>query len=600
MKKRTFNQVLGKRYIFNMLDLPGTKTYKLEILNKYGSNIERVFYNKTGKNVFGISHLIEHLGFRSPKDYTTEELVKSMKNEGSHNAYTDYDKIGYWFRSTMDRIDEVNKIITNVAFNTLDKIPSEEFELEKKVVYNEAMRYLDDDQSMFWLNNRRCIMGYHQDDNIVGSPEGIENLTQDDCIMIKDIFLQYNASIFNVTFDSNIMSSEEIISKIEKEVLRHTPLKISEPISHDEYLEASYIKSDRFTAISDNKSDQSMTYLLFKFNSNEITADVGDHYLSTYAHDTSMNDVIREQNGLTYGIHFGTHSIGYDTRTFFGCDVSKGDETKLMDLFKKSIFMSKMNWSRSIHKELLRLRKLQREMDSLNQSTYEEWHYIANWNYDALQALRNVLSEDVDVAYDVAEEIFCSYEQIDQYINSVHKHVRNENFARVINYDTASDTKIKIPSLFSMIPSERTYPLEIDIMKMTEALHRSPLKEEDDGYPIYSGEFANQNEEPIGRIISYEGLDNGKIEYLVDLFNGIPHHLKEDTLHITLSLNTNVETGSMFLGYFYIDSLEHVRDYINSAPVSYINSVRNSNSTVIGGRKDEINYVINKLMKGDV
>jgi predicted Zn-dependent peptidase len=190
MVKRSFKQVKRNDKTYNILSLPGTNFFKFEIINMMGSNIERLYNKKYNKNVFGISHFIEHLGFRSPKDYSTQELMKLIKNEGTYNASTDYDRINYWFQTTMDRIDLGIRLVANYALNNLDTIPKEEFEIERKVVFNEAKRYADDDQTMFWFNSTRALTGYSTEDNIIVNPKTIDTFTLEDCISIKNTFLK--------------------------------------------------------------------------------------------------------------------------------------------------------------------------------------------------------------------------------------------------------------------------------------------------------------------------------------------------------------------------------------------------------------------------
>ena len=203
---RSYKQITQNNKTFNMLALPGTNFFKIELINMMGSNIERVYGEKFDKNVFGISHFIEHLAFRSPKDYTSPELLKHLKQDGTYNASTDYDRINYWFQTTMDRIDLGIKLIANIALNNLDRIPQDEFNTERKVVFNEAKRYADDDQTMFWFNSTKSLTGYTDEDNVIGIPETIDTFTQSDCIAIKNSFLQSAETIFNVTFDPTLLT----------------------------------------------------------------------------------------------------------------------------------------------------------------------------------------------------------------------------------------------------------------------------------------------------------------------------------------------------------------------------------------------------------
>ena len=432
MSKRTYKQITRNGKTFNMLALPGTNFFKLEIINLYGSNVERLYNERTGKNVYGISHFIEHLGFRATKDYSTNELLTLIKNEGNYNASTDYDRINYWFQTTMDRIDLGIKLVTNYALNTLDKIPDDEFKIERDVVYNEAKRYADDDQTMFWFNSTRALTGYDEQDNVIGIPETIATFTKEDCIAIKDIFLQSGKHVYNVTFDSTLLTENEVIDKIEKELMRHTPLAITTPIEQDEYLKG-VIQPKNIKSKLENDSEQAMTFLNFDIVSNKITADSGNAYLSQYAVDTSLNDIIREKNGLTYGISLGASNTAYKPYTYFGCDVTRGNEAKLMELFKESINLSVDAWDDDAYEKFMTTKKLKRTMNLLDQKNYGSWHSTATWYPELIEELKDVLAEDLDKAYDIMDEKFSSKDSIKAYLDIFRKAVNDSNYGMVTN-----------------------------------------------------------------------------------------------------------------------------------------------------------------------
>ena len=432
MSKRTYKQITRNGKTFNMLALPGTNFFKLEIINLYGSNVERLYNERTGKNVYGISHFIEHLGFRATKDYSTTELLTLTKNEGTYNASTDYDRINYWFQTTMDRIDLGIKLVANYALNTLDKIPDDEFKIERDVVYNEAKRYADDDQTMFWFNSTRALTGYDEQDNVIGIPETITTFTKEDCIAIKDIFLQSGKHVYNVTFDPTILTENEVIDKIEKELMRHTPLAITTPIEQDEYLKG-VIQPKNIKSKLENDSEQAMTFLNFDIVSNKITADSGNAYLSQYAVDTSLNDIIREKNGLTYGISLGVSNTAYKPYTYFGCDVTRGNEAKLMELFKESINLSVDAWDDDAYEKFMTTKKLKRTMNLLDQKNYGSWHSTATWYPELIEELKDVLAEDLDKAYDIMDEKFSSKDSIKAYLDIFRKAVNDSNYGMVTN-----------------------------------------------------------------------------------------------------------------------------------------------------------------------
>ena len=432
MSKKTYKQITRNGRVFNMLTLPGTNFFKFEIINMYGSNIERLYNEKTGKNVYGISHFIEHLGFRATKDYSTNELLALIKNEGTYNASTDYDRINYWFQTTMDRIDLGIRLVANYTLNTLDKIPEDEFKIERDVVFNEAKRYADDDQTMFWFNSTRALTGYKEEDNVIGIPETIATFTQEDCIAIKDIFLQSGRNVFNVTFDSTILTENEVMDKIEVELARHTPLGITTPIEQAEY-DAGVIQPKNIISKLENESEQAMTLLNMDVVTNKVTADSGNAYLSQYAVDTSLNDIIREQNGLTYGISFGASNTAYKPYTYFGCDVTKGNEGKLMELLKESINLSTDAWDDEAYEKFMTTKKLKRTMSLLDQKNYGSWHSTATWYPELIEELKDILATDLDAAYDIMDATFSTKEKIGEYIETVRVAVNAENYGKVTN-----------------------------------------------------------------------------------------------------------------------------------------------------------------------
>ncbi len=80
---KTFRRITQNGRRFQLLTLPGANLYKFEIINLYGANIEREIEKSLGTNVYGLSHFIEHLGFRAPKDFSTNTLMDLLKTEGT-------------------------------------------------------------------------------------------------------------------------------------------------------------------------------------------------------------------------------------------------------------------------------------------------------------------------------------------------------------------------------------------------------------------------------------------------------------------------------------------------------------------------------------
>jgi predicted Zn-dependent peptidase len=399
----------------------------------YGSHIERIFKQKTGKNVYGISHFIEHLGFRATKDFSTTELLKHLKNEGTYNASTDYDRINYWFQTTMDRMDMAVKLVCNYALNDLSKIPQEEFDIEKKVVYNEAKRYADDDQTMFYFDSGKALCNYEDEDNVIGIPETIDTFTLEDAQHIKDIFLQSGKNVINVTYDPNVMSEAAVILKIEEQMARFKPLGISDKVSQSEY-DTAVIQPINHSKTIPNDSEQAMTILNLDVVSDKITSDSGNQFLSNYAEDVSLNDVIREQNGLTYGVSFGATNVSYKPYTYFACDVSRGTEQQLMELFNESINKSADLWGQESYEKYMKAKNLKRTMSLLDQKNYGAWHSTGTWYPEVIEALAPILAEDLDAGYTAMDNMYSTESKIGEYIEKVRKTVNDKDYGFITNY----------------------------------------------------------------------------------------------------------------------------------------------------------------------
>jgi predicted Zn-dependent peptidase len=430
-QSRTYKQISSSGNVYNMLALPGTNYFKFQILNKMGSHIERLYNEKNKKNVYGIAHFIEHLGFRNPKDYSTPELMSILKNEGNYNASTDYDRIDYWFETSMDKAPLAVKLVCNYALNNLDKIDTKEYDIEKKVVYNESKRYQDDPQTMFWFNTGTVLSDYNAEDNVIGIPETIDTFTIDDCIKIKNNFLKSGTNTYNVTYDPAVKSAAEIIDIIESELERHQPLDMGDVIGQDEYMSVvTPPKNGEFELKS--TTDQEMTYLSFDVVKNKMTADYGNSYLARYAEDTSLDDVIREQNGLTYGVSMISSIDGYKYYTGFGCDVSAGTRGQMLELFEESVSASMDNWKEDTHAKLLKANTLKRVMALMDQKVHMAWHTLATWSPEVIDDLHDVLEENLDLAYDKLDEKYCSYDKVSEYLIDFKEKVDAGEYGKVI------------------------------------------------------------------------------------------------------------------------------------------------------------------------
>lgn len=433
MINKTFKTVIKDGRKFNLLTLPGTKYFKFEIVNNYGSNIERVIEQKTGKNLYGISHLIEHLSIKASKDYTTEEIIDIKTNKGNQNASTTFDTITYWFETNMDNLDLAINFNSNIAFNDLSKLTQSEFDTEKKVVSNEVKRYNDDDQTMFYFNSITNAMGYKKEDNIIGTPKTIESLQLKDAQGIKNIFLNNNEHIYNVVYDSELILEEELIAKIEKEISRFIPeTKDYLTVTKDEYTNGLSSPIKDVIKIA-NESEQAMTTILIDGIKNTLLLEIVCEYLAEIAENTSLNQIIREKNGLTYGIGFGPIILAYKPYISFVCDVTKGTEKKMVELFKESISLSCENFTEEQYKKFMQTTALKRTINLLNQENYTYWFNFAYENPQLIKKYADLFAKNINDVYEVLDKELLNYTNMKNTIKMINAAVKNNNYSLITN-----------------------------------------------------------------------------------------------------------------------------------------------------------------------
>lgn len=429
-KKRSFKSIEINSRKYNVLALPNTNFFKFEVINMFGSHVERVYKSKTNKNVYGLSHLVEHLSFRNSKDYTTEELLEIIMNDGNYNASTDFGRINYWFQTISDKSKLAINVVLNYAMNDLTKISEEEFQIEKKIVYNEAKRYADDYQNMFYFDVTPTICSYDKEDNIIGAVETIDKFTLEDAIELKKIMLSNDDVFYNITYDPLMLDINDIISEIENQLSRYEV--VDKTISLKTYL-SNVRQPAKGEFYIGNESKQIITSILFDNVKNTITADAANDYLAYYASKTSLNDIIREKNGLTYGISLYTTNLSYKEYSYFTCDVTAGNEQLLLELISESINSTLENWSTEAYDKYMRTKKLKRSMNLLDQKNYGWWHNLAVWNEDTFEELTDIAAKDLDEAYEELDKLYCSETDIKNYLQNLKYQFDNKDYSIVRN-----------------------------------------------------------------------------------------------------------------------------------------------------------------------
>lgn len=420
---------------FSVVALPDTEFFQYEFVCDVGADIERLFLQKTGRWVYGISHLIEHMSFKTPKDYSTERLMHELKSNGSYNAYTDRDEIVYYYTTRHEKFADAIKMTLNVALNDLGNVGNDEFTAEKNVVFNEIKRYYDEPQTMFKFKVPTAMYQLNEYDDILGDENKLINFTLADCITIKGIFLSICKPTHRITYDPTVMSLDEIVGKIKSEFKRITEDSLVPPVlitrnEYDESRKLTHILETGCVQTSiENESDQLMINVTIPFGMRQMSIVHSQvaFYLSQMARGTSLNDVIREQHGLTYGISFYPVKLYDQNFMYFEADVPFDKLDKTLELFKHSLKESIMRFDEAAFvamQEKFKIMTLDANMNRRSALRYHSmpedspgWPQYAGYYRDSIKVARDKVIGD-----------WFTYENFKSLLDEIGQHIDNEKF----------------------------------------------------------------------------------------------------------------------------------------------------------------------------
>ncbi len=147
-----------------------SKNVGLALLIPFGSIYE-------DKSKRGITHLLEHLLFKSNRKYSAKEMNRIIELSGGEwNASTYWDSFVIQAEFLSSNYKRVLDVFESVVTN--DKFLNEEFEKEKEVVLTEIKEQMNDPLSKLYSLVRRSVYGDSDlGAPIGGYPETVEDLT---------------------------------------------------------------------------------------------------------------------------------------------------------------------------------------------------------------------------------------------------------------------------------------------------------------------------------------------------------------------------------------------------------------------------------------
>ena len=130
--------------------------------------------------IFGLSHLLEHVVFRATKSRTSFQLSKEIEGAGGYlNAFTGKEMTAFHAITIRETADVAKEIVADIVSNPL--IGKEDTEMEKKIVLQEiSMVENDPERYIFDLTDEVMWKGHPLSQNEAGTREVVKGLTNDD------------------------------------------------------------------------------------------------------------------------------------------------------------------------------------------------------------------------------------------------------------------------------------------------------------------------------------------------------------------------------------------------------------------------------------
>ncbi|BBL45460.1 peptidase M16 [Nanobdella aerobiophila] len=164
------------------------------------------------KDKRGISHLLEHMMFRSNDKYTANQVDEGLElNGGLSNAFTFFDSTSYLVETIQEGFDKSLDILYHSIINRKYRI--DEFEKERLIVLSEIERYENDPESLLnFISNRALFGDSDLGDPVGGTRETILNINKEDIEDFKEKY--YNPDNMIIIVEGRF--SENHINKIKE------------------------------------------------------------------------------------------------------------------------------------------------------------------------------------------------------------------------------------------------------------------------------------------------------------------------------------------------------------------------------------------------
>lgn len=422
-----------------LIDLKDSDIFSIKFVSNIGADLERILHRE-GKEYYGMSHLIEHLSFKSTKYISTNELKTKLKELGSHNAYTSPKEIVYFLESISQNYRDCIDSMTNIAFNTLEKLTDKELETEKSIVISEINDSITDPSSMFYDISNSIQFNLDKRDTVLGVAKDIKSYTKEDIVEFKKYLNNILFMDVFIIFDSNKLTPKEILDKLSTSLESQD---LSESLIKD-YNTKDIVLTDT----RNNKVKMKGAFEHANLDFMSITLEIKDpdlflglcllsNYIS-YTCKHSLFEVVREKYGKCYAIHMSSFK-SYD-RNFItiNSQIDLGSSIEVFNHIKESVSEIYYNFNESefnMYKSLYDI-----------ENTYSKLHRL-----DPIRTISNYISSIDNFIEDNYLQL--STEGLQSVIDSMDSRIRKYDLLKkslkVLNTHIQLDNNYKYVSEYS-------------------------------------------------------------------------------------------------------------------------------------------------------
>lgn len=331
----------GLRVVVDNVPTNHSVSFNMYVKNGSGNELE--------EKDFGISHFIEHMLFKSTKNYSANELNKAFNLLGVEpNAYTTNMETNYYVKVIKPNLEKCVELMSEMFFN--HTFSEEDFEKEKQVVLEEIAMDQDNFMSMSQEHALSSVFKNTPYSHLIlGYKETIEKMTPAD---LHNYFKKhYTPDNLILSFAGNITleEAEQLADKYFQSkfyqigIPNYSALKEGQLFSEKNYIQT--IKNDTEQAYV------TISIPATSFYSKDHPVSVLFDLVLTAGMTSPLFQTIREEKGLVYSIYSflddnkegSSLNICFSTRTKNVVKAVREIKNLLNDIKKNGVSEERLN-----------------------------------------------------------------------------------------------------------------------------------------------------------------------------------------------------------------------------------------------------------------